>query len=61
MAEQEHHHHHHHHHKKDDASRFKREALKSIRRKKFISKWLFRILCVVAAIMVIVAFVVNRL
>jgi hypothetical protein len=34
------HHHHHHHHKEDDASRFKKNALTSIRRKKLISKWL---------------------
>lgn len=56
-----HHHHHHHHHKEDDASRFKREALNSIRMKKLIAKWAFRILCVIAAIMVIAAVVVNHL
>ncbi|MBR5084302.1 MAG: hypothetical protein IKX33_06840 [Prevotella sp.] len=55
----EHHHHHHHHssssssgkkHKKhmDDSDRFKRHGLSSIRRRKLISKWLFRFLCVVA-------------
>ena len=52
---------HHHHHKEDDASRFKREALNSIRMKKLIAKWAFRILCVIAAIMVIAAVVVNHL
>ena len=61
MAEHSNHHHHHHHHKEDDASRFKREALTSIRRKKFLSKWLFRILCIIAAIMFIAAVVLNRL
>lgn len=61
MAEHSNHHHHHHHHKEDDATRFKREALTSIRRKKLISKWLFRILCIIAAIMVIAAVVLNRL
>lgn len=55
------HHHHHHHHKEDDASRFKKNALTSIRRKKLISKWLFRFLCVLAAIMLIAAVVVSRL
>ena len=57
----QHRHHHHHHHKEDDASRFKREALNSIRMKKLIAKWAFRILCVIAAIMVIAAVVVNHL
>lgn len=55
------HHHHHHHHKEDDASRFKKNALTSIRRKKLISKWLFRFLCVLAAIMLIAAVAVSRL
>lgn len=55
------HHHHHHHHKEDDATRFRKHALNSIRRKKLISKWLFRILCVIAALMVIAAVLVNRL
>lgn len=57
----QHHHHHHHHHKEDDATRFKREAMTSMRRKKLFTKWLFRILCVIAAIMVVAAIVVNRL
>lgn len=55
------HHHHHHHHKEDDATRFRKQALNSIRRKKLISKWLFRILCVIAVLMVIAAVLVNRL
>ena len=55
------HHHHHHHHKEDDATRFRKHALNSIRRKKLISKWLFRILCVIATLMVIAAVLVNRL
>jgi len=59
--QQHHHHHHHHHHKEDDATRFRKEALNSIRRRKLISKWLFRILCVIAALMVIAAVLVNRL
>lgn len=57
----QHHHHHHHHHKEDDATRFKRETMASIRRRKLLSKWLFRILCVIAAITVVAAIVVNRL
>ena len=64
MEEQQqiHHHHHHHHHKMDGASKFKRESLLAIERRKFITKWLFRFLCAVAVIMgilVIIAYTVN--
>lgn len=55
------HHYHHHHHKEDDATRFKRQALNSIRMKKVIAKWAFRILCVIAALLVIAAVLVNHL
>ncbi|MBP5340541.1 MAG: hypothetical protein J6Z14_14770 [Prevotella sp.] len=46
-------HHHHHHHKEDDASRFKRLSLLSIKRRKIIKKWAFRILCCLAIIMAV--------
>lgn len=56
-----HHHHHHHHHHEDDASRFKRESLMSIQRKKAIAKWLFRSLWVIAFILMIAVAVVYTL
>lgn len=65
MAEeqkQHQHHHHHHHHKEDDATRFKRESLKAIRRRKIIKKWAFRLLClmaVVMAILVVLAYTIG--
>lgn len=45
------HHHHHHHHKMDDASKFKRDSLNAIARKKTITKWGLRILILIAIIM----------
>jgi cobalamin biosynthesis Mg chelatase CobN len=64
-----HHHHHHHHssssssssssekkrrkHREDDSDRFKRQSLSAIKRKKFIEKWLFIILEVLAVICVL--------
>ncbi|MBQ8158205.1 MAG: hypothetical protein IJ081_04210 [Prevotella sp.] len=44
-------HHHHHHHKMDSASKFKRESLLAIERRKQIAKWGKRILVVIAIIM----------
>ena len=64
MSEHQHHyshHYHHHHHKKDWASEYKYKSLMSLQRQKTISKWLFRILCVIAALMVIAVFVVYRM
>lgn len=60
MAENTHHHHHH-HHKEDSTSNYKHRTLREQKIKKFLEKWLFRVLCVVAAIMVILVFIVNRL
>ncbi len=59
--QQHHHHHHHHHHHEDDASRFKRESLLSIKRKKTIKKWSFRVLCAIAAIMAILVVVLYHI
>lgn len=66
MSEQQqqlhhHHHHHHHHEHEDDATRFKRENLLSIKRRKTIKKWAFRALCVIALIMAIIVVVLYRL
>ena len=55
------HHHHHHHHREDDASRFKREQLNSMKRRRLISKYLFRALCIIAIIMTIAAIVLYRI
>lgn len=45
MSEKEsHHEHHHHHHKMDSASKFKRDSLKAIERRKILAKWGKRIL-----------------
>lgn len=41
------HHHHHSHHKMDGASRFKYKSLSSLRRRKLLAKWLFRILILI--------------
>lgn len=49
----EHHEHHHHHHKMDGASRFKRNSLAAIERRKTITKWTFRIMEVIAVALVI--------
>jgi G3E family GTPase len=57
----EHHEHHHHHHHKDDASRFKYEALTSIRRRKLFAKWLYRALWVIAGILMIAVVAVYTL
>ncbi len=58
----EHHeHHHHHHHHQDDATRFKRNALSSIRRRKLFAKWLFRALWIIAGILAIAVVVVYSL
>ena len=48
-----HHHHHHHHHKMDSASKFKRESLRAIARKKLFAKWSLRVLVGIAIIMAI--------
>lgn len=57
-----HKHHHHHHHKLDSASRFKRDSLRSIARKKQIAKWAKRILICIAILMglaVVVAYTIG--
>ena len=64
MAEekhQHHHHHHHHHHHEDDATRFSRESLLSIKRRKVLKKWAFRALCAVAVIMAIAVAVLYNI
>ena len=69
MAEQEphhhhhhdHHEHHHHHHKMDGASKFKRDSLLAIQRKRLIQKWLFRILCVIAILLFIAVIIVYKI
>lgn len=48
-----HHHHHHHHHKMDGASKFKFKSLRAIERNKAISKWSFRVLLLVALLMIL--------
>lgn len=64
-----HHHHHHHHssgstnsdssgkkrrkHREDDSDRFKRQSLSAIKRRKFIEKWLFILLEVLAVVCVL--------
>ena len=60
MAEEKTHHHHHRRHE-DDASRFKRNSLKSLKRRKLIKKWLFRILCVLAVIMAVLVALVYTI
>jgi G3E family GTPase len=60
--QQHHHHHHHHHHSMDSASRFKRDSLNSIRRRKLIEKWLWRgmvCLAILMAIAVVVAYTIG--
>lgn len=62
MAEEQQHHHHHHHHKMDGASKFKRESLLAIERRKLFTKWLFRIACgiaVIMALLVIAAYTIG--
>jgi cell division protein FtsL len=49
--------HHHHHHHEDDASRFKRRSINSIARRKKIARFLKLFLTIVAAVLVLVAFV----
>ena len=55
------HHHHHHHHYEDDSDRFKRDSLNSIRYRKLVAKWGYRLLLIVAAIMAIAVAVVYTL
>ncbi len=50
------HHHHHHHHKKDDSDRFREHQLRSIKRKKTISRVLFTVTCIVAVAILIAVF-----
>lgn len=45
--------HQHHHHREDEASRFKRLSLLSIKRRKIIKKWTFRVLCCIAIVMAV--------
>lgn len=47
------HHHHHRHHKEDGASKFKRESLNSIKRRKIIRKVSFITLVIIAILMFI--------
>jgi hypothetical protein len=54
--------HHHHHHKMDSASKFKRDSLNSIQRRKKIAKWGKRALIILACIMallVIIAYTIG--
>ena len=51
MAEEQHHHHP--HHRMDGASKFKRKQLQQIETNKMIRRWLWRGLCIVAAIAVL--------
>ena len=46
---QHHHHHHHHHHKMDGASKFKRNSLLAIERRKKIAKYGLLVLAVIIA------------
>jgi hypothetical protein len=39
MSEKESHHGHHHHHRMDSASKFKRDSLRAIERRKIFAKW----------------------
>ena len=48
-----HHHHHHHHHHEDSAERFKKRTLMTAKRRKLIEKYLFRVTCLVALIVVL--------
>jgi len=52
---------HHHHHRIDSATMFKRKQLAAIKRRKVITKWLFRALCLVAVLMAIAVIVVYNL
>lgn len=64
MAEKNHHHHHHHHHhheSMDSATMFKIKSLNSIENRKKYAKWLFRALCIVAAILFIIVLVVYNI
>lgn len=57
--EQQHHHHHHHHHKMDGASKFKRNSLLAIERRKKIAKYSLRagyILAIIMVLAVIIAY-----
>ena len=59
---EQHHHHHHHHHKMDGASKFKRDSLLAIKRRKQIAKWGMRImigLAIFMAIMVVLVYTVG--
>lgn len=51
MAEEKRRNHHHHHHKMDGASRFKKQSLNAIERRKIILKYSFRALIAIAIIM----------
>lgn len=53
MATQKEVHKHHHTHHMDNASRFKYESLKAIKRRKQIAKWGFRLLFALAVLSVI--------
>lgn len=48
-----HHHHHHHHHHEDSAERFKKRTLMTAKRRKLLEKYLFRVTCLVALIVVL--------
>ena len=44
-------HHHHHHHKMDDASKFKRDSLRAIERRRKLAKWGKIVLLCIAILM----------
>jgi hypothetical protein len=60
-----HHHdhsHHHHHHHMDHATKFKRDSLNAIHRKKLLVKWLKRLVVAIAifmGILVVVAYTIG--
>jgi hypothetical protein len=60
--EQQHHEHHHHHHHRDGASKFKRDSLMAIKRRKIIGEWLWKItvgLAIIMGIAVIAAYTIG--
>ena len=56
-----HHHHHHHHHHKDPTERFQQRSIRAIALRKTIAKWTFRVLLVVAVVLVIYAIIIYLL
>ena len=62
MSEESNHtHHHHHHHRIDGASKFKRDSLLALHRRKVIEKWLWRSMIVIAVMMAIAVIIVYTI